>query len=74
MAKRLAKPVRVMNNKPLLILSLALNVFCGALLITILATGSGTPLGQAATNSQQVVTNTVIKQMPWKTVEAPAFG
>ena len=31
------------------------------------------PLGQVATNSQQVVTNTVVKQMTWETVEAADY-
>ena len=75
-----------MNTKPLLILSLSLNVVFGVVIITILSHEtdstlglSGTsnysesPLGQAATNSQQVVTNTVVKQMTWQTVEAADY-
>ena len=66
-----------MNTKPLLILSLALNVVFGVVIITTLSpetdstlglSGTGnyseSPLGQATTNSQQVVT---------KTVEAPDY-
>lgn len=75
-----------MNTKPLLILSLALNVVFGVVIITTLSpetdstlglSGTGnyseSPLGQVATNSQQVVTNTVVKQMTWETVEAPDY-
>ena len=75
-----------MNTKPLLILSLALNVVFGVVIITTLSpetdstlglSGTGnyseSPLGQAATNSQQVVTNTVVKQMTWETVEAADY-
>ena len=75
-----------MNTKPLLILSLALNVVFGVVIITTLSPEtdstlglSGTsnfsesPLGQVATNSQQVVTNTVVKQMTWETVEAADY-
>ena len=75
-----------MNTKPLLILSLALNVVFGVVIITTLSPEtdstlglSGTvnysesPLGQAATNSQQFVTNTVIKQMTWESVEAADY-
>ena len=70
-----------MNTKPLLILSLALNVVFGVVIITTLSpetdstlglSGTGnyseSPLGQATTNSQQVV-----KQMTWETVEAPDY-
>ena len=86
MDKYLDKQVSVMNTKPLLILSLALNVVFGVVIITNLSpetdstlglsdTGnySESPLGQATTNSQQVVTNTVVKQMTWETVEAPDY-
>ena len=75
-----------MNAKPLLILSLVLNIVCGAILAAILFTGpddtpdrSGAgangeiPLGQAEGNTQQIITNTVIKQMTWETVEAPDY-
>ncbi len=75
-----------MNAKPLLVLSLALNVICGVIIFTTLSSGSGakpapigtggygeTPLGHAGTNNQQVITNTVIKQMTWETVEAPDY-
>ena len=75
-----------MNTKPLLILSLALNVVFGVVIITNLSpetdstlglsdTGNyrESPLGQVATNSQQVVTNTVVKQMTWETVEAADY-
>ena len=75
-----------MNTKPLLILSLALNVVFGVVIITTLSpetdstlglSGTGnyseSPLGQVATNSQQVVTNTVVKQMTWETVEAADY-
>ena len=31
------------------------------------------PLGQAAAHPQQVVTNTVVKQMTWETVEASSY-
>ncbi len=75
-----------MNTKTLLILSLALNVVFGVVIITTLSPVtdstlglSGTvnynesPLGQAATNSQQFVTNTVVKQMTWESVEAADY-
>ena len=75
-----------MNTKPLLILSLALNVVFGVVIITNLSpetdstlglsdTGnySESPLGQATTNSQQVVTKTVVKQMTWEMVEAADY-
>ena len=75
-----------MNTKPLLILSLALNVVFGVVIITTLSpetdstlglSGTGnyseSPLGQAATNSQQIVTNTVVKQMTWETVKAADY-
>ena len=75
-----------MNTKPLLILSLALNVVFGVVISTTLSpetdstlglSGTGnyseSPLGQVATNSQQVVTNTVVKQMTWETVEAADY-
>ena len=75
-----------MNTKPLLILSLALNVVFGVVIITTLSpetdstlglSGTGnyseSPLDQVETNSQQVVTNTVVKQMTWETVEAADY-
>ena len=75
-----------MNTKPLLILSLALNVVFGVVIITTLSpetdstlglSGTGnyseSPLGQVAANTQQVVTNTVVKQMTWETVEAADY-
>ena len=75
-----------MNTKPLLILSLALNVVFGVVIITTLSSetdstlglsGTGnyseSPLDQVATNSRQVVTNTVVKQMTWEMVEAADY-
>jgi len=86
LAKYLDKQVSVMNTKPLLILSLALNVVFGVVIITTLSpetdstvglSGTGNysefPLGQATTNSHQVVTNTDVKQMTWETVEAADY-
>ena len=75
-----------MNTKPLLILSLALNVVFGVVIITTLSpetdstvglSGTGNysefPLGKSTTNSHQVVTNTDVKQMTWEAVEAPDY-
>jgi hypothetical protein len=73
-----------MNNKHLLIVSLALNVVAGFFIFggvqsmeeiplgqALPATDS--PLGQAAAHPKQVVTNTVVKQMTWETVEASSY-
>lgn len=73
-----------MNNKHLLIVSLALNVvagffiFAGVQSVEELPLGQAlpatdSPLGQAAAHPQQVVTNTVVKQMTWETVEASSY-
>ena len=73
-----------MNNKHLLIVSLALNVvagffiFAGVQSMEELPLGQAlpatdSPLGQAAAHPQQVVTNTVVKQMTWETVEASSY-
>ena len=79
-----------MNNKHLLIVSLALIVsvtlnvvggffiFAGVQSMEELPLGQAlpatdSPLGQAAAHPQQVVTNTVVKQMTWETVEAPSY-
>ncbi len=79
-----------MNNKHLLIVSLALIVsvtlnvvggffiFAGVQSVEELPLGQAlpatdSPLGQAAAHPQQVVTNTVVKQMTWETVEASSY-
>jgi len=79
-----------MNNKHLLIVSLALIVsvtlnvvggffiFAGVQSMEELPLGQAlpatdSPLGQAAAHPQQVVTNTVVKQMTWETVEASSY-
>ena len=73
-----------MNSKHLLIVSLALNVvagffiFAGVQSVEELPLGQAlpatdSPLGQAAAHPQQVVTNTVVKQMMWETVEASSY-
>ena len=79
-----------MNNKHLLIVSLALIVsvtlnvvggffiFAGVQSVEDLPLGQAlpatdSPLGQAAAHPQQVVTNTVVKQMTWETVEASSY-
>ena len=79
-----------MNNKHLLIVSLALIVsvtlnvvggffiFAGVQSVEELPLGQAlpatdAPLGQAAAHPQQVVTNTVVKQMTWETVEASSY-
>ena len=73
-----------MNSKHLLIVSLALNVvagffiFAGVQSMEELPLGQAlpatdSPLGQAAAHPQQVVTNTVVKQMTWETVEASSY-
>ena len=79
-----------MNNKHLLIVSLALIVsvtlnvvggffiFAGVQSVEELPLGKAlratdSPLGQAAAHPQQVVTNTVVKQMTWETVEASSY-
>jgi hypothetical protein len=79
-----------MNNKHLLIVSLALIVsvtlnvvggffiFAGVQSVEELPLGQAlpatdSPRGQAAAHPQQVVTNTVVKQMTWETVEASSY-
>ena len=79
-----------MNNKHLLIVSLALIVsvtlnvvggffiFAGVQSVEELPLGQAlpatdSPLGLAAAHPQQVVTNTVVKQMTWETVEASSY-
>ena len=79
-----------MNNKHLLIVSLALIVsvtlnvvggffiFAGVQSVEELPLGQAlpatdSPLGQGAAHPQQVVTNTVVKQMTWETVEASSY-
>jgi hypothetical protein len=73
-----------MNSKHLLIVSLTLNViagffiFAGVQSVEELPLGQAlpatdSPLGQAAAHPQQVVTNTVVKQMMWETVEASSY-
>ena len=79
-----------MNNKHLLIVSLALIVsvtlnvvggffiFAGVQSVEELPLGQAlpatdSPLGQAAAHPKQVVTNTVVKQMTWETVEASSY-
>jgi hypothetical protein len=73
-----------MKSKYLLIVSLALNVvagffiFAGVQSVEELPLGQAlpatdSPLGQAAAHPQQVVTNTVVKQMTWETVEASSY-
>ena len=73
-----------MNSKHLLIVSLTLNVvagffiFAGVQSVEELPLGQAlpatdSPLGQAAAHPQQVVTNTVVKQMTWETVEASSY-
>ena len=79
-----------MNNKHLLIVSLALIVsvtlnvvggffiFAGVQSVEELPLGQAlpatdSPLGQATAHPQQVVTNTVVKQMTWETVEASSY-
>ena len=73
-----------MNSKHLLIVSLALNVitgffiFAGVQSMEELPVGQALqatdlPLGQAAARPQQVITNTVVNQMTWETVEASDY-
>ena len=73
-----------MNSKHLLIVSLVLNViagffiFAGVQSMEELPVGQALqatdlPLGQAAGRPQQVVTNTVVNQMTWETVEASDY-
>ena len=73
-----------MNNKHLLIVSLALNVVAGFFIFAGVQSmeeiplgqalpATDSPLGQAAAHPQQVVTNTVVKQMTWETVEASSY-
>jgi len=73
-----------MNNKHLLIVSLALNVVAGFFIFAGVQSmeeiplgqalpATDSPLGQAAAHPKQVVTNTVVKQMTWETVEASSY-
>jgi hypothetical protein len=73
-----------MKSKYLLIVSLTLNVvagffiFAGVQSVEELPLGQAlpatdSPLGQAVARPQQVVTNTVVKQMTWETVEASSY-
>ena len=71
-----------MNNKHLLIVSLALNVVAGFFIFAGVQSMEELPLGQAlepaappqaAARPQQVVTNIVVKQMTWETVEASSY-
>ena len=68
-----------MNTKPLLILSLALNVVFGVVIITTLSPETDSTLGLSGTGNYsesplgQVATNTVVKQVTWETVEAADY-
>ena len=73
-----------MNSKHLLIVSLTLNVIAGFFIFAGVQSmeelplgqalpATDSPLGQAAAHPQQVVTNTVVKQMTWETVEASSY-
>ena len=84
LAKRTGYLFGAMNSKHLLIVSLALNVvagffiFAGVQSMEELPLGQAlpatdAPLGQATAHPQQVVTNTVVKQMTWETVEASSY-